>query len=191
MLTNCFGEFMGTLMLILLGNGVVANVLLRRSKAEGAGWMVIASGWAFAVMAGVFTAIACGSSDAHLNPAVTMGFAVSTGHFAKFAPYLLAQMAGAFAGAILVWHHFLPHGGGDSRSSAETRLLLHRACYPQIWRKLGQRDRRNARPGFRRGRDFLQGGCYVGSSIGLGPIPCRSTGLGNRALSWRNHGVCH
>jgi len=103
MLTKCFGEFMGTLMLILLGNGVVANVLLRRSKAEGAGWMVIA------VMAGVFTAIACGSSDAHLNPAVTMGFAVSTGHFAKFAPYLVAQMAGAFAGAILVWLHFLPH----------------------------------------------------------------------------------
>lgn len=109
MLTKCFGEFMGTLMLILLGDGVVANVLLRRSKAEGAGWMVIASGWAFAVMAGVFTAIACGSSDAHLNPAVTMGFAVSTGDFSKFAPYLAAQMAGAFAGAILVWLHFLPH----------------------------------------------------------------------------------
>ena len=109
MLTKCFGEFMGTLMLILLGDGVVANVLLRRSKAEGAGWMVIASGWAFAVMAGVFTAIACGSSDAHLNPAVTMGFAVSTGDFSKFAPYLGAQMAGAFAGAILVWLHFLPH----------------------------------------------------------------------------------
>jgi glycerol uptake facilitator protein len=109
MLTKCFGEFMGTLMLILLGNGVVANVVLRRSKAEGAGWMVIASGWAFAVMAGVFTAIACGSSDAHLNPAVTMGFAVSSGHFAKFVPYLIAQMAGAFTGAILVWLHFLPH----------------------------------------------------------------------------------
>jgi glycerol uptake facilitator protein len=109
MLTKCFGEFMGTLMLILLGDGVVANVLLRRSKAEGAGWMVIASGWAFAVMAGVFTAIACGSSDAHLNPAVTMGFAVSTGNFSKFAPYLVAQLAGAFAGAILVWLHFLPH----------------------------------------------------------------------------------
>ena len=104
MLGKCFGEFMGTLVLILLGDGVVANVLLKRSKAEGAGWMVIASGWAFAVMAGVFTAIACGSSDAHLNPAVTIGFAVSTGHFAKFAPYLIAQMAGAF-----VWLHFLPH----------------------------------------------------------------------------------
>jgi glycerol uptake facilitator protein len=109
MLTKCFGEFMGTLMLILLGDGVVANVLLKRSKAEGAGWMVIASGWAFAVMAGVFTAIACGSGDAHLNPAVTLGFAVSTGDFAKFAPYFFAQMTGAFAGAILVWLHFLPH----------------------------------------------------------------------------------
>ena len=109
MLGKCFGEFMGTLILVLLGDGVVANVLLKRSKAEGAGWMVIASGWAFAVMAGVFTAIACGSGDAHLNPAVTMGFAVSSGHFDKFAPYLIAQMAGAFTGAILVWLHFLPH----------------------------------------------------------------------------------
>ncbi len=109
MLAKCFGEFMGTLVLILLGDGVVANVLLRKSKAEGAGWIVITSGWAFAVMAGVFTAIACGSSDAHLNPAVTMGFAVSSGHFSNFVPYLIAQMAGAFAGAVLVWLHFLPH----------------------------------------------------------------------------------
>ena len=109
MLAKCFGEFMGTLVLILLGDGVVANVLLKRSKAEGAGWMVIAIGWAFAVMAGVFTAIAFGSSDAHLNPAVTMGFALMSGQFAKFTPYLLAQMAGAFVGAFLVWLHFLPH----------------------------------------------------------------------------------
>src|SRR5246127_461125 len=109
MLAKCFGEFMGTLVLILLGDGVVANVLLRRSKAEGAGWMVITSGWGFAVMAGVFTAIACGSGDAHLNPAVTMGFAVSSGDFARFGPYLVAQMAGAFIGAALVWLHFLPH----------------------------------------------------------------------------------
>jgi len=67
------GEFMGTLILILLGDGVVANVLLKRTKAEGAGWMVITTGWAFAVMAGVFTAVACGSRDANLNPAVTLG----------------------------------------------------------------------------------------------------------------------
>ena len=82
--------------MILLGDGVVANVLLKRSKAEGAGWMVITSGWAFAVMAGVFVAIAGGSPDAHINPAVTFGFAVESGEF-------------AFLGAILVWLHFLPH----------------------------------------------------------------------------------
>jgi len=103
------GEFLGTMMLVLLGDGVVAAVLLKRSKAEGSGWMVITAGWAFAVMAGVFTAIACGSSDAHLNPAVTIGFAVRDGNFAKFAPYLAAQMLGAIVGAALVWLHYLPH----------------------------------------------------------------------------------
>jgi glycerol uptake facilitator protein len=109
MLAKCFGEFMGTLILILLGDGVVAGVLLKRSKAEGAGWMVITTGWALAVMAGVFVAIACGSSDAHLNPAVTLGFAVSSGNFAKCGPYIVAQMAGAFVGAALVWLQYLPH----------------------------------------------------------------------------------
>src|SRR5271165_3872934 len=104
-----FGEFMGTLVLILMGNGVVANVLLRKSKAEGAGWMAIAAGWAFAVMCGIFTAVACGSSDAHLNPAVTIGNAVATGDFSKFLPYLAAQLAGAICGATLVWLHFYPH----------------------------------------------------------------------------------
>ena len=103
------GEFLGTMMLILLGNGVVAGVLLKRSKAEGSGWMVITAGWAFAVMAGVFTAVACGSSDAHLNPAVTLGFAVRAGSFAKCLPYITAQLLGAMAGAALVWLHYLPH----------------------------------------------------------------------------------
>ncbi|HEY6944169.1 MAG TPA: MIP/aquaporin family protein [Candidatus Acidoferrum sp.] len=103
------GEFLGTMILILLGDGVVAAVLLKRSKAESSGWMVITTGWALAVMAGVFTAIACGSSDAHLNPAVTLGFAVRDGHFAKFLPYLSAQMLGAIVGAVLVWLHYFPH----------------------------------------------------------------------------------
>src|SRR5215467_5704598 len=103
------GEFLGTMILVLLGDGVVAAVLLRRSNAEGSGWMVITTGWALAVMAGVFTAIACGSSDAHLNPAVTVGFAVRAGNFAKVGPYLLAQMLGAIVGATLVWLHYLPH----------------------------------------------------------------------------------
>lgn len=109
MLSNCFGEFMGTLVLILMGNGVVAGVLLKRSKAEASGWMVITAGWAFAVMAGVFTASACGSPDAHLNPAVTLGAAIASGHFDKLLPYTAAQLLGAIAGAVLVWIHFLPH----------------------------------------------------------------------------------
>jgi glycerol uptake facilitator protein len=123
MAAKFFGEFMGTLILVLLGNGVVAGVLLKRSKVEGAGWMVITSGWAFAVMAGIFTATACGSSDAHLNPAVTMGFAVSSGQFAKLAPYIAAQILGAFSGAILVWLHFLPHW----RETQDPELKL--ACF--------------------------------------------------------------
>jgi glycerol uptake facilitator protein len=104
-----FGEFMGTLILILMGNGVVANVLLKGSKAEGAGWMVITTGWAFAVMTGIFTSIACGSPAAHLNPAVTLGFAVSSGDYSKIAVYVPAQLLGAMCGALLVWLNFLPH----------------------------------------------------------------------------------
>ena len=83
----------------------------QRSKAEGAGWIVITAGWAFAVMTGVFTAIACGSPDAHLNPAVTLGFAVRPATSRKWRPTSLAQMLGAMAGAVLVWLNFLPHWG--------------------------------------------------------------------------------
>ena len=103
------GEFLGTLLLILLGDGVVAGVLLKKSKAESSGWIVITAGWAFAVMCGVFVAVACGSSDAHLNPAVTLGFTIRSGNFQKIPPYFVAQLLGAFAGAALVWIHFFPH----------------------------------------------------------------------------------
>lgn len=109
MTSPVLGEFLGTMVLVLLGDGVVAAVLLKRSKAEASGWIVITAGWAFAVMAGIFTAIACGSSDAHLNPAVTIGFAVREGNFSKFAAYLAAQLLGAIVGAALVWLHYFPH----------------------------------------------------------------------------------
>src|SRR2546430_13325115 len=105
MTSPLLGEFLGTMILILLGDGVVAAVLLKRSKAEGSGWMVITAGWALAVMAGVFTAIACGSSDAHLNPPVTMGFAGREGNFSKFGPYLAAPMLWGMGGARLGWLH--------------------------------------------------------------------------------------
>jgi len=109
MASPLLGEFLGTAILVLLGDGVVAAVLLKHSKAEGSGWMVITTGWAFAVMAGAFTAVACGSSDAHLNPALTLGFAVRDGNFAKCAPYAVAQLLGAIVGATLVWLQYLPH----------------------------------------------------------------------------------
>ncbi len=102
------GEFMGTAVLILLGNGVVANVLLKKSKGEGSGWMVIATGWGLAVMAGVFTAAACGS-EGQLNPAVTLAGAVISGDYSKLPWYIAAQLLGAFTGACLVWLHYLPH----------------------------------------------------------------------------------
>src|SRR5450432_3651807 len=109
MTSPLLGEFLGTMILILLGNGVVANVVLKRTKGESSGWMVITAGWAFAVMSGVFTALACGSKDAHLNPAVTLAAAVVAGDYSKFLPYAAAQMLGAFTGATLVWLHYLPH----------------------------------------------------------------------------------
>jgi glycerol uptake facilitator protein len=109
MTSPILGEFLGTMIIVLLGNGVVAGVLLKRSKAEGSGWIVITAGWAFAVMAGVFVSIAGGSNDAHLNPVVTVGFAVRDANFAKLGPYLAAQLLGGIVGATLVWLHYLPH----------------------------------------------------------------------------------
>ena len=113
------GEFLGTMVLILLGDGVVAGVLLKRSKSEASGWIVITAGWAFAVMAGGFTAVMCGSSDAHLNPAVTLGFGLWRGSLAKCAPYMAAQLLGGIAGGTLVWLHYLPHWKETPEASAK------------------------------------------------------------------------
>ncbi|PTM48965.1 major intrinsic protein [Leptospira borgpetersenii serovar Javanica] len=88
MASPVLGEFLGTFVFILLGNGVVAGVLLERSKSKDGGWIVITAGWAFAIMIGVFTSNAFGSSDAHLNPAVTLAFAVKTGDYSKLASYI-------------------------------------------------------------------------------------------------------
>jgi glycerol uptake facilitator protein len=106
-----FGEFMGTMVLILLGDGVVANVLLKKSKGEGSGWIVITTGWGLAVTAGIFVAIACGSPGAHINPAVTLAVALLSHNWANVIPFWIAQFAGAFVGAALVWLAYLPHWG--------------------------------------------------------------------------------
>lgn len=101
-------EFVGTMILILLGDGVVANVLLTKSKGNDAGWIVITTGWALAVTMGIY---AVGRiSGAHLNPAVTLGL-LAIGQFpvSQVAGYLAAQMLGAMAGAALVYLAYLPH----------------------------------------------------------------------------------
>jgi glycerol uptake facilitator protein len=102
------GEFFGTMIMILLGNGVVAGVVLRYSKGEKSGWIVITAGWCFAVMCGVFVAVSLGS-DGHLNPAVTLGAAISSGDWSRLAAYIPAQFLGAMAGATLVWLAYLVH----------------------------------------------------------------------------------
>jgi len=101
-------EAIGTMLLILLGDGVVANVLLARSKGQNSGWIVITIGWGVAVAMAVY---AVGRiSGAHLNPAVTVGLA-SIGSFSwsDVPGYLVAQLIGAFLGAVLVWLAYLPH----------------------------------------------------------------------------------
>lgn len=107
--SNFIGELLGTLVLILLGDGVVANILLKGSKGENGGWIVVTAAWAFAVMCGVFVAQKFGSPDAHLNPAITIAMAVKTGNWANVAPFIAAQLIGAFLGATLVWLAYLPH----------------------------------------------------------------------------------
>jgi glycerol uptake facilitator protein len=101
-------ELLGTMLLIILGDGVVANVVLSKTKGQNAGWIVITAGWAFGVTVAVY---AVGTfSGAHLNPAVTIGLA-SIGKFAwaSVPTYVVAQMLGAFLGATIVWLAYLPH----------------------------------------------------------------------------------
>jgi glycerol uptake facilitator protein len=106
------GEVLGTMMLILLGDGVVAAVLLAKSKAQNSGWIVITAGWAFAVLCGVFVAAANGSAGADINPAVTVAVMVRGGYDATTGIFhIIGQFVGAFIGAVLVWLMYLPHWG--------------------------------------------------------------------------------
>ncbi len=109
-MTPFVGEIIGTMILILLGDGVVANVLLNKSKGQNSGWIVITTGWALAVAVAVY---AVGRiSGAHINPAVTVGLA-AVGKFPwnQVPIYIVGQFIGAFIGAVLVWLAYLPHWG--------------------------------------------------------------------------------
>ncbi len=114
-------EFFGTMLLIILGDGVVAGVVLKGTKSENAGWLTIVLGWGLAVTLAIY---AVGSiSGAHLNPAVTIALAWSGSfEWSQVPGYCAAQLLGAFTGAVLVWLHFLPHWG--KTDSASTKLAV-------------------------------------------------------------------
>jgi glycerol uptake facilitator len=117
-----WGELLGTMTLILLGNGVVACVSLKGSYGESSGWIVITTGWGLAVICAVLVALAVGS-NAHLNPAVTIGVAVYTGAWSDVGIYVLGQLLGAMLGATLVWLHYLPHWSRTADAAGK------RACF--------------------------------------------------------------
>ncbi len=110
-------ELIGTALLILLGNGVVANVVLKDSKGAGGGWIVISFGWAMGVFVGVYVTAAY--SGAHLNPAVTLALAL-TGKFAwgSVWPYMAAQLLGAMTGSALVWLAYKKHYDATTEAGA-------------------------------------------------------------------------
>ncbi|MCZ0716809.1 MIP/aquaporin family protein [Aerococcus kribbianus] len=102
------GELIGTFVLVLLGDGVVAGVSLNKSKAQDTGWLLITLGWGLAVTMGVYTSGFL--SDAHLNPAITIAFAINgTFPWAEVIPYIAGQMIGAFLGAVVVWLNYFKH----------------------------------------------------------------------------------
>lgn len=101
-------EIVGTMLLVILGDGVVANVVLNKTKGQNAGWIVITTGWGLAVAMAVYSVGRI--SGAHLNPAVTVGLAsIESISWGKVPVYIAAQMIGAFIGAVFVWLAYLPH----------------------------------------------------------------------------------
>lgn len=133
MLNILIGEMVGTAILILLGGGVVANVVLEKSKGQNSGWIVITAGWGFGVAIAVY--VAGWMSGAHLNPAVTIGFlALGKISLANAPLYIAGQFVGAFIGAVLVWLAYLPHWG--KTDDADLKLAIF-CTAPAIRHTLG------------------------------------------------------
>src|SRR5678816_1367923 len=116
------GEFIGTMLLIIMGDGVVANVVLNKTKGNNGGWIVITFGWALAVFLGVYVSTSLGGSG-HLNPAVTIAMTAFDNFDSKLLPvYILAQFAGAISGAIIVWLAYKQHF--DSTDDKDGKLTV-------------------------------------------------------------------
>jgi glycerol uptake facilitator protein len=128
-------EFLGTMILILMGDGVCANVSLEKSKAKGAGWVVVTFAWGLAVMCGVF--IAGPYTGAHLNPAVSIGLALAgTFDWNLVVPYIIAQMLGGFVGAVLVYIYFKDHYDATPDADAKLGSFCTIPAIRNKWRNL-------------------------------------------------------
>jgi len=113
-------EFVGSSILLLLGNGVLANVVLNKTKGHGSGWIVITFGWAMAVFVGVYASAA--GSGAHLNAAITIGLAVKNNDWSNVPLYLAAQLLGSMFGSFLVWVCYRQHF--DATENSDLKLAV-------------------------------------------------------------------
>ena len=136
MFEHFIGEFIGTMLLLILGSGVVANVVLNKSKGQQSGWIVITFGWAMAVFIGVFASTNLGGSG-HLNPAVTLAMAAFTDFDSSLVlPYILAQLAGAFLGSSLVWIAYKPHFDATEDKDLKLAVFCTAPAIPNTFHNL-------------------------------------------------------
>ena len=127
------GELLGTFVLILLGQGVVANVVLKETKGNNAGWMVITTAWGIAVTMGVFVAQKFGSDAAHLNPAFTIAFAFDSGDWSSAGSFIIAQFLGAFLGATVNWLFHYPHWQKTEDKGAKLAVFATAPALRHTW----------------------------------------------------------
>ena len=137
------GEFMGTMLLMIMGDGVVANVVLNKTKGNNSGWIVITFGWAMAVFLGVFASVKLGGGG-HLNPAVTIAMAAFNPDFdsSLLPTYIGAQFAGALVGAIVVWLAYKQHFDETTDNNAKLAVFctgpaIHNAAYNLMTEAIG------------------------------------------------------
>ena len=187
-LTKCLFEFVGTAILVLFGDGVVASTVLKKSKGENGGWVVITLAWGLAVMLGVF--IAGPYSGAHLNPAVTLGLAAAgTFSWALVLPYIVAQMLGGFLGAVLVYLYYKDHY--DVTDDPAAKLSTFCTGHQKLRKESVQRNRRNVRTCV---RDSCAFDAEQSSRSGDGIAWGFSRGDADRGVgyvAWRNDRLCH
>ncbi|MBL7702618.1 MAG: aquaporin family protein [Ferruginibacter sp.] len=132
LMNNFLFELIGTTFLILLGNGVVANVVLNKTNGNNSGWIVITLGWAMAVFVGVY--ISAANSGAHLNPAVTLALAVAEKFDWALVPtYIAGQFAGAMIGTFLVWVAYKKHFDETSDAGAKLSVFCNSPAIPSVY----------------------------------------------------------